>query len=196
MAEVVAAVSGAAYTILLVDDEQSIVAALRRTLRGRGYRIVSSTDPHRALEMLATEPIDLVISDIDMPEMSGVELVARVRKTYPEVVRILLTGRGTLEGALRAINDGEVHRFLTKPWSDDELRATVAQALERLEELRRAQQADSATTRRRALLAELEREHPGIGEVLRDADGVYVINERKVEAIRLVVGADLAKLLE
>jgi len=127
--------------------------------------------------------------------MSGVELVARVRRSHPDVVRILLTGQGTLEGALRAINDGEVHRFLTKPWDDEELRATVAQALERLEELRRAQHADTAATRRRTLHTELEREHPGIARVARDSSGAYVIDERRVEAVRLAVGGELAKLL-
>jgi response regulator RpfG family c-di-GMP phosphodiesterase len=127
------------YTLLLVDDEPAIVAALRRTLRGRGYRILGATDPLEALKILDSEQVDLVISDIDMPQMTGLELVAQIRRVRPEVVRILLTGRGTLDSALRAINDGEVHRFLTKPWSDEELRSTIEHALARLEELRRGQ---------------------------------------------------------
>ena len=184
------------HTVLLVDDEAPIVAALRRTLRGRGYRIFGVTSPAEALEVLAKETVDLVISDIDMPGMSGLDLVARVRRDFPGSVRILLTGRGTLDAALRAINDGEVHRFLTKPWEDDELREIVASALARLEELRRAQAADQGAARKRAMVAELEREHPGIAQVDRDGEGAYVIDERRIAVVRSRVAAELSKLLD
>jgi DNA-binding NtrC family response regulator len=184
------------HTVLLVDDEAPIVAALRRTLRGRGYRIFGVTSPAEALELLSRETVDLVISDIDMPGMSGLDLVARVRRDFPGSVRILLTGRGTLDAALRAINDGEVHRFLTKPWEDDELREIVASALDRLEELRRAQAADQGAARKRAMVAELEREHPGIAQVERDGDGAYVIDERRIAVVRSRVPAELGKLLD
>jgi two-component system, probable response regulator PhcQ len=196
VAQVAAAVTRFPHTVLVVDDEPSIVAALRRTLRGRGYRIFGVTSPAEALEVLAAEPVDLVISDIDMPEMSGLDLVARVRREQPAVVRVLLTGRGTLDAALRAINDGEVHRFLTKPWDDDELREIVAQALVRLEELRRAQAADQTALRRRAFISDLETEQPGIAKVERDGDGVYVLDERRIEALRARVGPELARLLD
>ena len=150
------------HTVLLVDDEPAILAALRRSLRGESYRILTSNDPREAISILEREPVDLMVSDIDMPGMSGVELVGHARRAFPEVVRILLTGRGSLESALRAINDGEVYRYLTKPWDESELRETIAQALQRLHELRRAAAADRAAARRNLLYAELEREHPGI----------------------------------
>jgi DNA-binding NtrC family response regulator len=184
------------YGLLLVDDEPAILAALRRTLRGRGYRIFTAEDPHEALRLLERERVDLVVSDVDLPGMTGTELVARVRVAHPHVVRILLTGRGTMEAALKAINDGEVHRFLTKPWHEDELRDTIAQALERLEELRRAQSADRAAARRRLLLADLEREHPGIATVARDSYGVYVLDDRRVDALRAQVGGELGTILD
>jgi DNA-binding NtrC family response regulator len=188
-------VNGADYGLLLVDDEPAILAALRRTLRGRGYRIFVADDPVAALKLLDRERVDLVVSDLDMPTMNGLDFVARVRVAFPHVVRILLTGRGTLDAALRAINDGEVHRFLTKPWDEDELRTTVAQALERLEELRRAQVADRTTARRRMLMADLEREHPGIGTITKDPDGVYVLDDTRVDDVRVRVGGELAKVL-
>jgi len=159
------------YGILLVDDEPAILAALRRTLRGRGYRIFTADNPVQALKLLDRERVDLVVSDVDMPQMTGTDLVSRIRVAFPHVVRILLTGRGTMEAALKAINDGEVHRFLTKPWDEDELRTTIAQALERLEELRRAQVADRLAARRRMLLNDLEREHPGIKNSMLKALG-------------------------
>jgi len=184
------------YGLLLVDDEPAILAALRRTLRGRGYRIFVADDPVQALRLLDRERIDLVVSDLDMPTMSGLDLIARVRVAFPHVVRILLTGRGTLDAALRAINDGEVHRFLTKPWDEEELRTTIAQALERLEELRRVQVADRMSARRRMMLADLEREHPGIGVVDKDGDGVYVLEDKRVDLLRGQMGGELGRILD
>jgi DNA-binding NtrC family response regulator len=184
------------YGILLVDDEPAILAALRRTLRGRGYRIFVADDPHQALRLLDRERIDLVVSDVDMPQMTGTDLVARIRVAFPLVVRILLTGRGTLDTALKAINDGEVHRFLTKPWDEDELRQTIAQALERLEELRRVQVADRESARRRRLIADLEREHPGIAQIDKDETGTYVLEDRRVDLLKGQIGGELGAILD
>jgi len=184
------------YGILLVDDEPAILAALRRTLRGRGYRIFTADNPVAALKLLDRERVDLVVSDVDMPQMTGTDLVARIRVAFPHVVRILLTGRGTMEAALKAINDGEVHRFLTKPWDEDELRTTIAQALERLEELRRAQVADRLAARRRMLLNDLEREHPGIAQVDRDEHGIYVLDDHRVDLLKGQIGGELGAILD
>ena len=184
------------YGLLLVDDEPAILAALRRTLRGRGYRIFVADDPVQALKLLDRERVDLVVSDLDMPTMNGLDLIARIRVAFPHVVRILLTGRGTLDAALRAINDGEVHRFLTKPWDEEELRTTIAQALERLEEIRRVQVADRAAARKRMLLADLEREHPGIAFVEKDQNDVYVVEDKRVDVVRNRVAGELARILD
>ncbi|MBI4512094.1 MAG: response regulator [Deltaproteobacteria bacterium] len=185
----------AGHTLLLVDDELGILSALRRTLRGEAYRVLTCSDPHEALTILEKENIDLLVSDIDMPGMNGLELIARVKRQYPDVVRILLTGRGTMDSAIQAINEGEVYRFLTKPWDDKELRETIYQALQRLEELRKAAAADRIALRRERLLAELEREHPGIRTV-KARDGMYLIDAERVEtmAARLEV-VDLRALL-
>jgi len=83
------------YGLLLVDDEPAILAALRRTLRGRGYRIFVADDPVQALKMLDRERIDLIVSDLDMPTMSGLDLIGRVRVAFPHVARILLAGPAT-----------------------------------------------------------------------------------------------------
>lgn len=174
------------HTILLVDDDAGILAALERTLRRADRRIFTCGDPCAVPAILAAEAIDLLISDNDMPGMSGVELLSLVRRTHPDVVRILLTGRASLEAATRAINGGEVFRFLTKPWDPDALRAIVAEALDRSTELRRTVAADLGAERRRQLLAELEREHPGIAAVRRTESGAYLIDEaraRKLEAL-------------
>lgn len=179
MASLVATVTEHPHTLLLVDDEQEILETLRRTLRREGYRILAAPSGARALEILAEESVDVLISDIDMPHMSGIELIDRVRQHHPHVVRMLLTGAATLESAMDAINAGEVHRYLTKPWSKTELRTTVRQAIERLKELRRAAEAERSVSARERLLCALEREHPGIRKVELD-DGVYLLDERRL----------------
>jgi FixJ family two-component response regulator len=116
-------------TVLIVDDDQEIVDALTRTLRGLGCRLLSATSGCAALVVMAREPVDLIVSDVDMPFMSGLELIARVRTTHPHALRLILTGVASLPVALRAINDGEVYRFLTKPWDNDQLRQVIREAI-------------------------------------------------------------------
>ena len=172
----------ATHTILLVDDEQEILDGLRRSLRREPYRLLATTSPRAAVELLATEDIDLLLSDIDMPEMTGLELVAHARAAHPDVIRVLLTGDASTESAIRAINDGEVHRYLTKPWDAAELRATLAGALARLDELRRVAAVDRTHELRERLLADLERAHPGI-RAATVVDGAYVLSGARLAAI-------------
>ena len=172
----------ATHTLLLVDDEPEVLESLRRSLRREPYHLLATTSPHQALELLDSEPVDLLISDIDMPEMSGLELIARARAAHPGVVRVLLTGDASLESALRAINDGEVHRYLTKPWDTPDLRGMLAQALARLDELRRAAAADRSQVLRERVLDELERVHPGI-QAMTLVDGAYALDPVRLAAI-------------
>lgn len=173
---------GDAHTILLVDDEYDVITAMRRTLSPRGYRILEASRAAEALKILTSETVDVIVSDVDMPEMSGLELMAIAREMCPHAARIMVTGRGTVETATRAINEGEVHRFLHKPFDPDELRAVVAEAIDRQRELALATEASRIADVRRALLAQLEAEHPGITQVDFDADGEYVLDPATVLA--------------
>jgi len=179
------------HCVLVVDDEQEILDSLRRTLRNEPYEVLTTTSPSFALERIAAGDVDLLLSDIDMPEMTGVELVARVRRSHPEVVRLLLTGDASLQTALRAINDGEVLRYLTKPWDKEELRATLRSALQRLDELRRASRADRIAGEQRQLLVELEAEHPVI-QSFSLVDGEYEIDVDGMQAV--IAGIDSPRL--
>jgi FixJ family two-component response regulator len=125
--------------------------------------------------------------------MSGVELVARVRREHPDVVRVLLTGDASVESALRAINDGEVHRYLTKPWNKAELRETIRQTVDRLGELRRAAAADRRAALGARLIAALEREHPGIAQVVKN-DGVYRHDGERLDVLAERAGAHFGAL--
>ncbi len=115
--------------VLLVDDEENILSSLRRVLRGEGYNVQIANGGEQALQILRSQPIDLVISDARMPGMDGATLLAEVQKHWPETMRILLTGYADISTTIRAINQGQIYRYISKPWDDDELRLTMRQAL-------------------------------------------------------------------
>ena len=125
-----------AYTVLLVDDEPFVRSGLRRTLRGEGYDILEAPDPHAAMEILKQRKVDVVISDLAMPGMGGLEFVKIVRFRWPDCVRIILTGHADLETAIQAINDGSVHHFLRKPWDAVDVKVMLRLAIRRLEAAR------------------------------------------------------------
>jgi len=116
--------------VLLVDDEPNLTAALKRALRREPYDIVTANSGQEALAILAAQPIDVVVTDEQMPGMSGSELLRTVCRRYPATVRMMLTGQASLEAAIRAINEGEVYRFFIKPCNDADLRLTIRNALQ------------------------------------------------------------------
>jgi len=120
------------FSLLLVDDEPEIVESLRRALRDDGYELITTTSPVEAVAILEKRAVDVLISDLRMPEMSGLELVSHVKRNHPHVVRVLLTGHATLGSALQAINEGAVGRYLTKPWDNDELRRDIQDVVQQL----------------------------------------------------------------
>lgn len=162
--------------ILAIDDDPEILTALRRALTSTGHQILLTDDPDQVFEVLAQRPVDLLISDIDMPTMSGIEVVKRVRARHPDVVRMLLTGQTSFDVAQKAINQGEVHRYLCKPFDPVELRGIVAEGLARRADLARQSRAGLSAQRRQALSEQLEHEHPGITTLVRDPDGCYVVS--------------------
>ncbi|MBI6906734.1 HD domain-containing phosphohydrolase [Pseudomonas palleroniana] len=127
--------------VLLVDDEESILNSLRRLLRTQPYEILLAGGGAQALEILAGRHVDLVMSDARMPGMDGAQLLAEVHRLYPGTSRILLTGYADVTTIIKAINEGQIHRYISKPWNDDELQLVISQCLEhlRLERLARQQ---------------------------------------------------------
>ena len=120
-----------AITLLLVDDEPGILSALRRLLRKSGYAIHTAESGKAGLEILEREHVDLVISDMRMPEMDGARFLEQVRARWPDTVRLLLTGYADVTSTIDAINRGEIYRYIAKPWNDDDLVLIVRDALER-----------------------------------------------------------------
>ena len=115
--------------LLLIDDEANILNALKRLLR-KDYSIVTFTNGHEALAYLTENSIDIIMSDMRMPEMDGAEFLTKSRELHPNAVRLLLTGYSDMESTITAINEGGVYTYIGKPWENDELKLTLAKAAE------------------------------------------------------------------
>lgn len=153
------------HTVLVVDDDPRLAQGLARALIRPDRKVLVAMSPKEAIQVIGREPIDVVVSDDQMPEMSGRELLKRLRQSHPDIVRILMTGHPSLESALETINQEEAHRYLTKPFSSDDLDREIAQALQRSKERVQHRQAIAMQSRRAQLLAALEHEHPGLTKI-------------------------------
>lgn len=130
--DAVACARAAPPTLLCVDDEPNILASLRRLFRASGYRVLTAESGAQGLAILEQEPIDVVISDMRMPEMDGARFLGLVRAKWPATLRMLLTGYSDIQSIQEAINRGEIYRYITKPWEDQDL-LLVRHAIERSE---------------------------------------------------------------
>lgn len=117
--------------ILCVDDEREILSALQRSLRQKADRILTATSGEEGLALLEEYAPGVIVSDMRMPGMNGAEFLNRVLEFAPHTFRILLTGHADMEAAISAINRGEIHRYLHKPWDADELGQAIEQGFER-----------------------------------------------------------------
>jgi diguanylate cyclase (GGDEF)-like protein/PAS domain S-box-containing protein len=117
-------------TLLFVDDEPNVLKALKRLFRHENYTIYLAADGAEGLEILRQHAVDLIISDMRMPKMSGAEFLAHALEQWPETVRILLTGYADLQSTIDAINKSGVFSYCNKPWNDEELKLLVRNALE------------------------------------------------------------------
>jgi response regulator RpfG family c-di-GMP phosphodiesterase len=124
--------SAPACTVLCVDDEPNILAALKRTLRGAGFSALTADGGTEALKILEKLPVDIVVSDMRMPGIDGAQLLEQVHARWPHVVRILLTGHADQGSTVSAINRGRIFRYLSKPWDERDLLSSLYEGSERL----------------------------------------------------------------
>jgi signal transduction histidine kinase len=117
------------HTILVVDDEADVVASVKDLLR-LDYKVIGATRADEGLRVVEDQPVDVVMTDQRMPEMSGVEFLSRARAIRPEATRLLITGYADLKAVIDAINEGHVFRYVAKPWDPDELGTVIRQAVE------------------------------------------------------------------
>jgi response regulator RpfG family c-di-GMP phosphodiesterase len=115
---------------LCVDDEENVLHSIKRTLAKERYNIFTATSGAEGLEILKKEAVDLVISDQRMPNMSGYEFLKEVREKYPECIRIMLSGFSDFESLVKTVNNGEIIRFISKPWDNKDFIEVIKVALE------------------------------------------------------------------
>ena len=142
------------WTVLCVDDEPNILSALKRSLRAENWRVLTAGGGAEALEILARDHVDLIISDMRMPGMDGAQLLEQVSQRWPGSIRILLTGHADMSATIAAINRGRIFRYLNKPWDGEDLCATVRQGLDLLALEREKQRLEVLTQKQNIQLHE------------------------------------------
>lgn len=172
-------------TVLLVDDEENILSSLVRLFRMSDYTIFTATSGTKGIEIMEENNISLVISDHKMPGMTGVEFLSKVKEMSPDTIRIMLTGYADLEASIDAINKGEVYRFITKPWNDEELLLTLKQSLEYRDLMLSNRKLTRTVQKQSSVLKKLENHYPGISEVSRLESGAIVVDEDDFEDLSL-----------
>ncbi|KAF0129195.1 MAG: hypothetical protein FD155_2684 [Bacteroidetes bacterium] len=120
------------HNLLIIDDEVDITKALVRQFR-RKYNVFASTDATDALKIMENEKIQVVLSDQRMPGMTGVDFFERIKDKYPDALKLILTGYSDIEAVIGAINEGQVFRYVKKPWNPDELDSIIREAFEKYE---------------------------------------------------------------
>lgn len=121
----------AQQTLLILDDDESLLSALTLALRGQGYRILVAGDSREALELLAINPVQVILCNQRISMLNDIDFLSISAKLYPDTMRIVLSGSTELQSILDVINRGEIYRFLTKPWDDDLLRENIKEAFRR-----------------------------------------------------------------
>jgi DNA-binding NtrC family response regulator len=122
------------HCILVVDDEPNVCDSVHDLLR-REFRVLKANSAQEGYEIMQREEVHIVMSDQRMPQITGVELLARVKSKYPQAVRMLFTGFADLESIIAAINQGHIYGFLKKPWQPEELETAVRQAAQEYDRL-------------------------------------------------------------
>ena len=150
--------------LLVVDDEPEVCASVYHLLYRR-YQVLRAHGAAEAVELMAQHEVEIIMTDQRMPELTGVEMLQKIKSQYPEAIRILFTGYADLNSVIAAINQGHVYRYLSKPWQPEELEAAVADAA--AEYSRIVQQAQELT-KCRERIAHLERENQRLRELSKD----------------------------
>src|ERR1044071_9587411 len=159
--------------VVCVDDDEAMLSTVVRCLKRESFDIRSTLSASEALGWIASDDISVLVSDYDMPEMTGAQLAGHARRVRPAATRIPLTGKATLEAAIRGLNQGAVFRSRTKPFDSEQLRTAVHAGVARNKELLAMSGDRQRRERRNALHAALEAEYPGISQVSRAPGDIH-----------------------
>lgn len=116
--------------VLLVDDEKKLLDAFKRSLIGEPYKTLFAESGKKAIEILEQNEVHVIVTDMRMPEMSGLELLKTVMQEHPHIIRLVLSGAKETDVVLDAINQGQIFRYVTKPWKHEEFKTIIRQAIE------------------------------------------------------------------
>jgi two-component system, probable response regulator PhcQ len=169
------------HKVLIVDDEQSTRKLMKEALGMEPYELLVADSAEKALEIFKSEPVDVVISDEMMPGMPGSEFLALVRQKYPDTIRMILTGHASIESAIRAINEGQIYHFFTKPCRIYDLAITVRKALQQKELMKKSRALLRLAQRQSSFIDQIENRYPGITRVQRDDRGEILLNDGEGE---------------
>ena len=175
-----------AHRVLFVDHEPNVTKALKRSLRKEPYEFLSADSADAGLRILESQPVDVVVSDEQMPGMSGSEFLAIVCQRYPDTVRMILTGHARLESAIKAINEGQIYRFFTKPCNPIDLAVTIRQALQQKDLMAESRRLVRIARRQSAVLEDVGTRHPELMDLKKDATGRIVIEEEECDFDTLI----------
>jgi DNA-binding NtrC family response regulator len=164
-------------TLLVVDDEASMRRSILRALDEEQCNVLEAASAQEAIAILEKRKVHVLVSDHDMPGMCGLDLLRMVRLRWPSVQRIMVTAANDFTVAVRAINLGEVSRFICKPWQEEELICSVRQAFEQAALDLEVKKLRAHARKTRDVLRTLEREHPGITTLRRDDGGAILLDE-------------------
>ncbi len=167
--------------VLFIDDEPEVLSGFEQNLRKSNFDVVTSSCVSSAFDILKSESIDIVVSDERMPKMSGHEFLTKVYNLYPKTVRILLSGQAELKDVARAINDGQIFRYLAKPIRSNELKSTLNEAINLSQLLRTKSSNLYHASDYLKNASQLESTCPGILEVHRDEDGRILLDASEYE---------------
>lgn len=186
----------ARYRLLLVDDEPNVLKSLQRVFRQEHYEVITAGNGEEALRLCAQQPFQVVISDYMMPGMNGADLLKRLKQSYPDTIRIMLTGHADTGAVMGAINEGAVYKFILKPWNDDDLRITVGLALEQydlIQKNRTLQQENSKKAREIQTLSKLTvTNRSQLGSLLHRRG---LLNDKQLQELHKLVQARKEPLL-
>jgi len=174
-------------TLMLVDDEDSVLSALKRLFRRDGYRILTAPSGPQALQLLQDNEVDVIISDQRMPGMTGVDFLRQAKLMRPGTIRMTLSGFTDLQSIIDAVNEGAVFKFLTKPWDDERLRDHVAKAF------RHKEMADE----NRRLSNDLSMANNNLAELNLQLESLLARQKQQAQLVQTSVGGlrDIVELL-
>lgn len=173
------------HKVLFVDDEHNILESLKKTLRKEAYELLIAHSAAEAMTILRRESVQVVVSDEQMPGMSGSQFLSVMRQEQPQTIRILLTGHASIEAAMRAINEGAIYRFLTKPCNALDMVITIRRALQLHDLVHAVSDVLPMLQAQTRLLQKIEQQKPGV--IMEALEGEpALVPEKILEISRLI----------